>query len=52
MTSVVDRAPLSRGPGVYSASAVLPSAGDWELQVSLPSSEFESPVVVLDLPVP
>lgn len=42
----------SRGPGVYSAPVVLPSAGDWQLQVSLPLSEFESPVTVLDLPVP
>lgn len=42
----------SVGPGVYSAPVVLPSAGAWELQVALPLSEFESPVVVLDLPVP
>ncbi|TWH04724.1 copper transport protein [Nocardioides sp. J9] len=42
----------SRGPGVYSAPAVLPSGGEWRLQVSLPLSEFERPVTVLELPVP
>ncbi len=42
----------SVAPGVYAAQVVLPSGGAWQLQVSLPLSEFESPVVVLDLPVP
>jgi copper transport protein len=41
----------SAGPGVYSAAVVLPSAGTWQLQVSLRISEFENPVASIDLEV-
>lgn len=41
----------SVAPGVYSAPVVLPSEGAWQLQVSLPVSELENPVLLLDLPV-
>jgi copper transport protein len=32
------------GPGVYSAQVVLPAAGQWELEVSLRTGEFDNPV--------
>ena len=41
----------SVGPGTYSAPVVLPSAGTWQLQVSLRVSEFENPVAVVELVV-
>lgn len=41
----------SLGPGVYSAPVVVPSAGTWQLQVSLRISEFENPVAVIELEV-
>lgn len=39
------------GPGAYAADVVFPSAGTWELQVSLRVSEFENPVTTLEIPV-
>ncbi|KRB76178.1 copper resistance protein CopC [Nocardioides sp. Root190] len=41
----------SAGPGIYSASVVLPAAGTWQLQVSLKISEFENPVAVIEFDV-
>jgi len=32
------------GPGVYTAQVVFPTAGAWDLQVSLRTSEFDNPV--------
>nr|WP_232523473.1 copper resistance protein CopC [Nocardioides sp. MAH-18] len=32
------------GPGVYTARVVFPTAGAWDLQVSLRTSEFDNPV--------
>jgi copper transport protein len=41
----------SVAPGTYSAEVVLPSAGTWELQVSLRTTEFENPVTTLEFTV-
>lgn len=38
-------------PGTYTAQVVLPVAGDWQLQVSLRTSEFDNPVADLTFPV-
>jgi copper transport protein len=35
------------GAGTYAAEAVIPSPGEWRVQVSLRASEFENPVVTL-----
>lgn len=32
------------GPGVYTAEVVFPTAGSWDLQLSLRTSEFDNPV--------
>lgn len=37
----------SVAPGTYAARVVLPTAGEWRLQVSLRVTEFENPVAVL-----
>jgi copper transport protein len=37
--------------GTYTAQVVLPTAGTWELQVSLRTSEFDNPVATLQFPV-
>lgn len=39
------------GPGIYSGDLVIPTAGRWEVQVSLRTTEFDNPVrtVVLDV---
>lgn len=37
--------------GTYTAQVVLPTAGTWELQVSLRTSEFDNPVATLQIPV-
>ncbi|WP_109508698.1 copper resistance protein CopC [Nocardioides speluncae] len=38
--------------GTYTASVVLPTAGTWEVQVSVKVSEFENPVTTLEIAVP
>ena len=42
----------NQGPGVYSGEVVLPTGGDWKVQVSLRTTEFDNPVrsVVLEVP--
>jgi copper transport protein len=42
----------NQGPGVYSGDVVLPTGGDWKVQVSLRTTEFDNPVrsVVLEVP--
>ncbi|GAA4695691.1 copper resistance protein CopC [Nocardioides nanhaiensis] len=37
------------GAGTYSAELVLPTAGEWEAQVSLRATEFDNPVTILTL---
>ena len=39
------------GVGTYVADVVFPTAGTWQLQVSVRVDEFTSPVTVIDLPV-
>ncbi|MEE6280535.1 CopD family protein [Georgenia sp. MJ170] len=39
------------GPGTYEAVLSMPLAGDWELEVAVRTSTYDSPVVVLPLPV-
>lgn len=39
------------GAGTYVADVVFPTAGTWQLQVSVRVDEFTSPVTVIDLPV-
>ena len=40
------------GPGIYSGEVVLPTAGTWEVQVSLRTSEFDDPVRTVTFEVP
>ena len=40
------------GPGIYSGDVVLPTAGDWEVQVSLRTTEFDNPVRTVAFEVP
>ncbi len=42
----------NQGPGVYAGDVVLPTGGDWKVQVSLRTTEFDNPVrsVVLEVP--
>ena len=42
----------NQGPGIYSGDVVLPTGGDWKVQVSLRTTEFDNPVrsVVLEVP--
>ncbi len=40
------------GPGIYSGDVVLPTAGDWEVQVSLRTTEFDNPVRTVTFEVP
>ena len=40
------------GPGIYSGQVVLPTAGSWEVQVSLRTSEFDNPVRTVTFEVP
>lgn len=35
------------GPGIYTAEVVFPTAGSWDLQLSLRTSEFDNPVASL-----
>ncbi|KAA1428671.1 copper resistance CopC/CopD family protein [Nocardioides antri] len=44
--------PITRtGPATYEASAILPSTGTWEIQVSLRLSRFENPVFTVPVTV-
>lgn len=38
--------------GTYRLQAVIPTAGQWEIQVSVRTSEFDNPVVTLPMPIP
>jgi copper transport protein len=40
------------GPGIYSGDVVLPTAGSWEVQVSLRTTEFDNPVRTVTFRVP
>jgi copper transport protein len=42
----------SLGPGVYAGEAVLPTGGEWEVQVSLRTTEFDNPVRTVTFEVP
>jgi copper transport protein len=39
------------GAGTYQADVAFPTAGTWQLQVSIREGEFTSPVTTVDLPV-
>ncbi|HYG93852.1 MAG TPA: copper resistance protein CopC [Nocardioides sp.] len=39
------------GAGTYAADVTFPTLGEWEVQVSLPKDEFESPVTTLTIEV-
>ncbi|GAA1435048.1 copper resistance protein CopC [Mycobacterium cookii] len=51
-TDLGEVALTNQGPGVYSGEVVLPTGGDWKVQVSLRTTEFDNPVrsVVLEVP--
>lgn len=42
----------SLGPGVYAGDVVLPTSGEWEVQVSLRTTEFDNPVGSVTFRVP
>ncbi|MFI8525319.1 copper resistance protein CopC [Promicromonospora sukumoe] len=42
----------SLGPGVYAGDIVLPTTGEWEVQVSLRTTEFDNPVKSVTFVVP
>ncbi|WP_369374005.1 copper resistance protein CopC [Promicromonospora sp. Populi] len=42
----------SLGPGVYAGDVVLPTTGEWEVQVSLRTTEFDNPVATATFRVP
>nr|WP_246253940.1 CopD family protein [Isoptericola chiayiensis] len=42
----------SLGPGVYAGDVVLPTAGEWTVQVSLRTTEFDNPVRTVTFVVP
>lgn len=42
----------SLGPGVYAGDVVLPTSGDWDVQVSLRTTEFDNPVETVTFEVP
>ncbi|MFC4628094.1 copper resistance protein CopC [Promicromonospora alba] len=42
----------SLGPGVYAGELVLPTGGEWEVQVSLRTTEFDNPVRTVTFQVP
>ncbi|MGI5186937.1 copper resistance protein CopC [Promicromonospora sp. CA-289599] len=42
----------SLGPGVYAGEVVLPTGGEWEVQVSLRTTEFDNPVRTVTFNVP
>ncbi|MBE1875277.1 FixH family protein [Myceligenerans pegani] len=42
----------SLGPGVYAGDVVLPTTGEWEVRVSLRTTEFDNPVRTVTFQVP
>ncbi|MEU4363508.1 copper resistance protein CopC [Promicromonospora sp. NPDC023987] len=42
----------SLGPGVYAGDVLLPTGGEWEVQVSLRTTEFDNPVQTVTFRVP
>ncbi|GAB2479899.1 copper resistance CopC/CopD family protein [Promicromonospora xylanilytica] len=42
----------SLGPGVYAGEVVLPTSGEWEVRVSLRTTEFDNPVGTVTFRVP
>jgi copper transport protein len=40
------------GPGIYAGDVVLPTQGEWKVQVSLRTSEFDNPVKTVRFDVP
>ncbi|GAA4704313.1 copper resistance CopC/CopD family protein [Promicromonospora umidemergens] len=42
----------SLGPGVYAGEVVLPTSGEWDVQVSLRTTEFDNPVGTVTFRVP
>lgn len=42
----------SLGPGVYAGDVVLPTSGDWDVRVSLRTTEFDNPVETVTFEVP
>ena len=42
----------SLGPGVYAGEVVVPTGGEWEVQVSLRTTEFDNPVRTVTFQVP
>jgi copper transport protein len=42
----------SLGPGVYAGDVVLPTSGEWTVQVSLRTTEFDNPVRTVTFEVP
>lgn len=42
----------SLGPGVYAGEVVLPTGGEWEVQVSLRTTEFDNPVRTVTFRIP
>jgi copper transport protein len=40
------------GPGIYAGEVVLPTTGEWTVQVSLRTSEFDNPVRSVEFVVP
>ncbi|MDR7385055.1 copper resistance CopC/CopD family protein [Promicromonospora iranensis] len=42
----------SLGPGVYAGEVVLPTGGEWEVQVSMRTTEFDNPVRTVTFRVP
>ncbi|PFG44748.1 copper transport protein [Isoptericola jiangsuensis] len=43
---------VSLGPGVYSGEVVVPTTGEWDVQVSLRTTEFDNPVRTVTFVVP
>ena len=42
----------SLGPGVYAGDVLLPTGGEWDVQVSLRTTEFDNPVQTVTFRVP
>ena len=42
----------SLGPGIYAGDVVLPTSGEWKVQVSLRTTEFDNPVRTVRFDVP
>jgi copper transport protein len=43
---------VSLGPGVYSGEVLIPTTGEWDVQVSLRTTEFDNPVRTVTFDVP